>query len=123
MNANRELAELIGWKVWQGAWKEPRIVLSNSKTISLHLDTDHNAMRKVWKVLHERGLWDEFWCAVQGKHGHAPTSMNSSDGYHFLNDLPGQVQAAIKVLREDAEDGNVSVGGLVSDMGMLREGE
>ena len=72
-------------------------------------DTDPNAMREVWKVLKERGLWDEFlfqfrlqlWyqdklkLANCGDHQHYGFALI----HDFLNDLSGQVQAAIKVLK------------------------
>ncbi len=77
-------------------------------TCDFAYDIDLNAMREVWKVLKERGLWDEFlyrWdCQTDGDE----PEWTESKTYHFLNDLPGQVKAAIKVLKEEYQ-GNLTV--------------
>lgn len=50
-------------------------------------------MSEVWKVLKEKGLWVEFSDLVFGKLT-GPTLI-----YAGLNDLPGQIKTAIKVLK------------------------
>ena len=62
-------------------------------------DTDLNAMREVWAVLKERGLWDEFLLAWQMDKDKSSSYWRAWI-YAFLNDLPGQITAAIKVLKE-----------------------
>lgn len=67
-------------------------------------DTDLNDMRDVWKVLKEKGLWDEFYLTWEkGRVDEWEAwidDCNYSAYWHFLNDLPGQVKAAIQVLKE-----------------------
>ena len=68
-------------------------------------DTDYNAMAEVWKVLKERGLWVAFlreWETHMGIHlGWAEgVGLEPDMVYDFLNDLPGQIDAAIKVMKE-----------------------
>ncbi len=101
----RELAELMGWthveEPGMGGtliyWLSPQ---DKSEKFPKY-DTDRNAMREVHKVLHERGLWDEFLDCWHG--GDLPFGAFNeySAMWVFLNDLPGQVQAAIQVLKED----------------------
>ena len=98
----RVLAELMGWKFEERqvdpdckvkGWWSP----SGSCGYIPDYDTDRNAMHEVHKVLWERRLWDEFEKAYCDK----VRPRHANDWiYRFLNDLPGQVQAAIKVLKE-----------------------
>lgn len=64
-------------------------------------DTDLNAMREVWKFLKVRGLFDRFWKTYWGM-SVKPFHVENLGAcfYHMNNDLPGQVKAAIKVLKE-----------------------
>ncbi|MEE8470093.1 MAG: hypothetical protein V3S51_02050 [Dehalococcoidia bacterium] len=122
MSDARVLAELMGWTIQKPdtpcchdkscknnskyRWIRPNghpatreFMLPESADFWLPAyDTDLNAMREVWKVLKERGLWDEFlyrWdCQTDGDE----PEWTESKTYHFLNDLSGQVKAAIKVL-------------------------
>jgi len=102
--ANKDLAELMGWKYearkesppgqvpvdWVGpCWWSPE----GKEASPPAYNTDHNAMATVYLVLKERGLWDEFIKQWDKDRGYA------GDMYAFLTDLPGQVQAAIKVLK------------------------
>jgi hypothetical protein len=103
MNAlNIELAQLLGWKTWQGAWKEPRVLFGNGKSISLHFDTDANSMREVWVALWKRGVWSEFLWKACGFESEDPGELLAADIYLFLDDLPGQVKTAIKVLKDQS---------------------
>ena len=106
---NLELAKLLGWRVWQGAWKEPRVVFGNGKSISLEFDTEWNAMAEVWKALYNRGLWDEFlfeWVKDREVPNLYTSDMPPKMGFNtihaLLNDLSGQVFAACHVLRDQA---------------------
>lgn len=96
----RELAELMGWtfKEEPGTggkilyWLDPQGELEKVP----EYDTDWNAMKEVWKTLEKRGLWDRFIVEWPNDSGiFHPTQV-----YQFLNDLPSQVKAAIKVLKE-----------------------
>jgi len=82
MAENERLAELLG--------NESLIV--ESLRCNWQPDMDAADMQDVYPVLKERGLWDEFVGVY--------FACNNGSWYHFLNDLPGQVQAAIKVLGE-----------------------
>ncbi len=98
----RELAELMGWdnfeKVGTGYWCSPPQNTDLKKRPIPAYDTDRNAMHKVHKVLKERGLWEKFISLCFGKPNHIKVSRKEL--YIFLNDLPGQVQAAIQVMKE-----------------------
>lgn len=104
---NIELAELLRWKIWQGAWTEPRVVFGNGRSISLDFHTDHNSMSEVCWALRDRGLWDEFlfqWIHDRSESDslypdNMPPQMNFNTMFTLLNDLSGQVVAAIRVLR------------------------
>lgn len=52
----------------------------------------------VWKSIKERGLWNEFIAYWQSKGTFKWDYMKPKEVYDLLNDLPGQVKAAIKVL-------------------------
>jgi len=104
----RELAELMGWKpitdnpnISSYQWIRP------DQTFAYEIPdypNDLNAMREVWKVLHERGLWHAFMDTCFGDDfAILPAFDIDKAVYIFLNDLPGQVEAAIKVLREGGE--------------------
>ena len=98
---NVKLAELLGWTVCcykEHFWEDPN---GNVADIPDY-NTDLNAMREVWKVLKERGLWGEFlseWAKAQGiETWSSGVELDRNMLYDFLTDLPGQVEAAIKVL-------------------------
>jgi len=108
----RVLAELMGWKLTADPYNHWKFILIDHlgdmviggndaeevwEDIPVY-DTDLNAMREVWKVLKERGLWDSF---MEAWFAQLPI-MDSVELwlYTFLNDLPGQVEAAIKVLEK-----------------------
>jgi hypothetical protein len=61
-----------------------------------------NAMLKVWRVLKERELWDRFLREWDNYSGYDSDSMYYERVHFFLNDLPGQVKAAIKVLKDQS---------------------
>ena len=98
----RELAELMGWKcpVDTRGDSQPTHLWMKPDGGWGHLpayDTDLNAMREVWAVLKERGLWGRF----QSTYINDVTEFLDDEFlYSFLNDLPGQVTAAIKVFEE-----------------------
>ena len=108
MSDARVLAELMGWILEIRVISPPGQIPADAVegwwppggkcTAKLPAyDTDLNAMREVWKVLKERGRWEDFYIAW-AKMGDGDTSI---DGFlQFLNDLPGQIKAAIKVLKE-----------------------
>jgi len=119
---NQKLAELLGWQ-WikhhtpggpeEGWWSPDGIEIEPKPKY----DTDHNAMAAVYPVLEKRGLWTRFVNAY--KHSSHITDEDwvesyknkDTDGvmaylntvalYYFLNDLPGQVKAAIRVLEKE----------------------
>ena len=100
---NKELAELLGWHQNKARWprKYGETWLSpNRKRWNRvpRFDTDLNAMREVWTVLKERGLWGKFQSAYVND---VTEFLDDEFLYSFLNDLPGQVEAAIKVLKEN----------------------
>ena len=110
MSQARELAELI----WPEHYckcnytTEPTVEICGicEKWIGPKLDTDLNAMRGVWQVLKEKGLWGEFLKVYQSNGDIIPSQFYSSihiererSTYHFLFDSPGQVEAAVKVLK------------------------
>ena len=99
---NRRLVKLLGWKVWQGVWSKPRIVLPYSnRTISLALDKDLNALAHVWRELKERGLWDDFLSVYEhGCQAKVEKWMDYMEIYAFLTDPKGQVEAAMEVLEK-----------------------
>jgi len=101
----QELAELLGWKfegrkigsmTYMEGWWSPE----GKNAIYPDYDTDLNAMREVWKVLYERGLWGEFYKTWDVEIDNCHTLKAPAAFYRFLNNLPGQVQAAIKVLKK-----------------------
>ncbi len=104
----RELAELMGWK--HGVvgvvvcWQTPEgLLFKGLEHDGPCFDTDHNAMHEVHKVLYERGLFNEAWKVYWGMSGkdNANELLSIPDCIHYwLNDLPGQVQAAIQVFKE-----------------------
>ena len=61
-------------------------------------DKDHNAWIVIHLALDGKCLWDEFfdaWVEIDG-----PFHRSVADAtYRFINDLPGQVDAAIEVMR------------------------
>ena len=61
------------------------------------LDYSMDSMKLVWKVLKERGLWDEFEqeCCNKVRPSHAHDWV-----YRMLMDGKGQIKAAIKVFKE-----------------------
>ncbi len=115
MSDARVLAELMGYRVtddpyehWQFALVDhlgEHVIGGNDKDeLWDHVPafpTDLNAMREVWKVLKERGLWDEF-CAAFDNHTFREAGVKGDFDlrWHFVHDLPGQVKAAIKVFKE-----------------------
>lgn len=113
----QELAELMGWTHNDDCWINPkgRYNLYNPNYVPAY-DTDLNAMREVWKVLKEWGLWDDFIGEFNAIHisGRNPSYILHAIIFQpwfifqFLNDLPGQVQAAIKVLKGANEDKEVT---------------
>lgn len=95
----RELAELMGWKFNKiVGWYHPDTCPEIMVDIGIHpaYDTDLNAMREVWKVLWDKGLWLTFEMAWQRQQ----RAIHADWVYEMLNDLPGQVTAAIKVFKE-----------------------
>ena len=91
----RELAKLMGWTKYADGW-----LFQNKITFVNDPHTDLNAMAEVWKVLHKQGLWFKFW-DEWWDNSEQLEFCNSI--YPFLNDLPGQVEAAITVLRKDGK--------------------
>ena len=105
---NKELAGLLGWEHLYDINDNDGTLLSSYgrppnerpecfKRLPAY-DTDLNAMRGAWKVLKERGLWDSFkdaWFAQLPIEDTAEVWE-----YRFFTDLPGQVEAAIKVLKK-----------------------
>ena len=100
MTDNQRLAELMGWKE-----DDDYFYFHN-----LHkYDTELNAMREVWKVLKEQAIWINFidaWVLLHFEHMGVPypnssSLRNAAIINAFVNDLPGQVQAAIEVLDND----------------------
>ena len=106
LKMNRELAELL---VEKCGWEESRntdgfddvyIWKGNIKSgfLDSKLDTDLNALAQVWRELKERGLfWKWMQTMFPKHHPYYSTSMI----YNLLTDPKGQVEAAVKVLREE----------------------
>jgi len=66
------------------------------------LEHDLNALAEVWKVLKEKGLWEEFWRTYSGMGVH-PVGVNDTIAksvHLFLTDTKGQIEAARDVLKE-----------------------
>ncbi len=105
MSDARVLAELMGWECQVDTrgdsqpthlWMKPDDGGEIRQWAHLpDYPTDLNAMCEVWKVLKERGLWVEFEVAWKS----ANPTFHRPWLYYFLNDLPGQVKAAIKVFK------------------------
>ena len=102
MSDARVLAELMGWKLRE--IDTPRgsewwwISLDGTqRSAPPNYPTDLNALAEVWKVLKERGLWDEFEqeCCNKVRPSHAHDWV-----YRMLMDGKGQIKAAIKVFKE-----------------------
>lgn len=100
MSNAQVLAKLLEWTDHRhGYWNNPQGKMSDPPAY----DTDLNAMREVWHVLKERRLWEAFvakWTGVYSEDKpilflDAPAWLDA-----FLNDLSGQIKAAIKVLKE-----------------------
>ncbi len=76
---------------WEGPSEECRRVAD--------YDKDHNAWTVIYLALDGKCLWDEFfaaWVEIDG----GPYHRSVSDAIRkFLNNLPGQVDAAIEVLK------------------------
>ena len=108
MDNNQVLAELLGWDQLTDAegdpyWRDPERSYPHDMP---EYDTDHNAMLDVWEVIQERGLWKDFLATWYFKKRHVVEYeflIKDDDLYRFLNDQPGQVEAAIKVLQEDSK--------------------
>lgn len=90
-----ELLKPDGTRYMSGAANEDMAMESGPR-----FPTDLNAMREAWKVLKEQGLWDEFVDAWSNQSGMDGLKLFHDWLYEFLTDLPGQVKAAIKVLKE-----------------------
>ena len=106
MSDARVLAELMGWTDVRSTQDGGSMGFAPNVKIQAHspipdYDTDINAMREVWKVLKEKGLWDEF-CAAFDNHTFREAGVKGDFDlrWHFVHDLTGQVKAAIKVLKE-----------------------
>jgi len=101
---NTELSELMGWKYEERqlgkdckltSWWGPKGI----NQLLPAYNTDLNAMREVWKVIYEKGQWGEFlkaWDLQDNCHALKIQTLF----YRMPTDLPGQVKAAIKVLKK-----------------------
>ena len=99
-NRNKNELEIYRWLAPDGTPLRHEFTWSKVADAALPAyDTDRNAMREVHKVLHERGLWDEFEDTFFSSN-YIDYKGDCNGLYAFLNDLPGQVQAAIQVLKE-----------------------
>lgn len=106
MSDARVLAELLGWSHLYDINDNDGTLLvtygrpSNERPMRFielpDYDTDLNAMAEVWKVLKEKGLWDEFIfaCFPEG------WILTNESLYEFTSNFPRQIKAAIKVLKE-----------------------
>lgn len=104
MSDARVLAELMGWihiiELDSGLAGFHSRNISHAPHPIPDYPNDLNAMREVWQVLQERGLWDRFLHEWDNYAGYDSDAMYYKRVHAFLNDLPGQVKAAIKVLEE-----------------------
>ncbi len=106
---NRELAWLMGWtkctkqppfhsrEIGERCWFN---ALTNTHSDLPNYHTDMHAMRKVWVELWKRGVWSKFLWKACGFEAEDPGELLAADIYLFLDDLPGQVTTAIRVLKE-----------------------
>lgn len=100
---NEELAELLGWQMYGFGF-----ILPDKQTYVIDFHNDLDDMKEVWKVLYKQDRWMEFCEAWTDEACPKKENYGWSCGewtYRFLNDLPGQVRAAIKVLRDGEKDG------------------
>jgi len=97
MSKNRDLFDLVGFKARRGYGRYHHEIHRKKPP---GYDTDLNAMREVWWVLKERGLWRRFMDTLWDTTDFGPRDAWTDELYIMLNDLPGHIKAAIQVLKE-----------------------
>lgn len=108
---NRELAWLMGWtkctkqppfhsrEFGERCWFHP-LTDTHRDGLPNYYGTNMQDIREVWVELWKRGVWSKFLWETCGFEAETPGELLAADIYLFLDDLPGQVNNAIRVMKE-----------------------